>query len=129
MKLLKAEPNERDTTVKDVLVRALGAYFAERLETKVLARLAESSFSEWDDPRDAEYDRLCGGRSPRVNLRSIFLLAEQDDEWAVAARRYFSAESMQQLAQPLVSTSQEKLLAAIAWTRHRGGCASAFSTT
>jgi putative transposase len=42
------------------------------------------------------------------------LLAEQDDEWAVADRRYFSAESMQQLTQPLVTTSQEELLAAIA---------------
>jgi putative transposase len=42
------------------------------------------------------------------------LLAEQDDEWAVAERRYFSAESMQQLTQPLVTTSQEELLAAIA---------------
>ena len=42
------------------------------------------------------------------------LLAEQDDEWAVADRRYFSAESMQQLAQPLGTTSQEELLAAIA---------------
>ena len=58
MKLLKAEANERDTTVKDVLSRALEAYFADRLETKALARLAESSFSEWNDPRDAEYDRL-----------------------------------------------------------------------
>lgn len=42
------------------------------------------------------------------------LLAEQDDEWAVAERRYFSAESMQQLTELLVSTSQEELLAAIA---------------
>jgi hypothetical protein len=58
LKLLKAEANERDTTVKDVLARALEAYFAERLETKALAKLAESSFSEWDDPRDADYDRL-----------------------------------------------------------------------
>jgi putative transposase len=41
-------------------------------------------------------------------------LAEQDDEWAVVDRRYFSAESMQQLMQPLVATSQEELLAAIA---------------
>ena len=41
------------------------------------------------------------------------LLAEQDDEWAVADRRYFSAESMQQLTQPLVTMSQEELLAAI----------------
>jgi putative transposase len=42
------------------------------------------------------------------------LLTEQDDEWAVADRRYFSNESMQQLLQPLVATSQEELLAAIA---------------
>ena len=41
------------------------------------------------------------------------ILAEQDDEWAVADRRYFSAESMKQLTQPLVTTSQEELLAAI----------------
>jgi hypothetical protein len=58
VKLLKAEANERDTTVKEVLTRALEAYFAERLETKALAKLAESAFSEWDDPRDSDYDRL-----------------------------------------------------------------------
>lgn len=58
MRLLKAEANERDTTIKDVLSRALEAYFADRLETKALAKLAESSFDEWDDPRDADYDRL-----------------------------------------------------------------------
>lgn len=58
MKLLKAEANERDTTIKGVMVRALESYFADRLETKALAKIAESSFSEWDDPRDAEYDRL-----------------------------------------------------------------------
>lgn len=58
MKLLRAEANERDTSIRDVLVRALEGYFADRLETKALARLAEESFEEWDDPRDAEYDRL-----------------------------------------------------------------------
>jgi hypothetical protein len=58
MRLLKAEAAERETSVKDVLTRALEAYFAERLETRALARLAESSFSEWNDPRDAEYDSL-----------------------------------------------------------------------
>jgi len=58
LRLLKSEANERDTTIKEVLARALEAYFAERLETKALAKLAESSFSEWDDPRDADYDRL-----------------------------------------------------------------------
>jgi hypothetical protein len=58
LRLLKAEANERDTTIKEVLTAALEAYFADRLETKALAKLAESSFREWDDPRDRDYDRL-----------------------------------------------------------------------
>lgn len=58
LKLLKSEANERDSTVKEVLTRALEANFTDRLETKALAKLAESSFGEWDDPRDADYDRL-----------------------------------------------------------------------
>jgi len=58
IRLLKTEAVERDTTIKDVLTRALEAYFAEQLETKALARIAEATFSEWDDPRDADYDRL-----------------------------------------------------------------------
>ena len=58
LKLLEAEANGRDTTVKDVLTRALEAWFADRLETKALAKLAESSFREWNDPRDADYDRM-----------------------------------------------------------------------
>ncbi len=56
VKLLKVEANEGDTTVKEVLTRALEAYFADRLETRALATLARSAFGEWDDPRDAEYD-------------------------------------------------------------------------
>ena len=39
---------------------------------------------------------------------------EQDDEWAVADRRYFSAESMRQLTQPLPPTTAQELLTAIA---------------
>ena len=58
LRLLKAEANERDTTVKEVLIRALEAYFADRLESKAWARIAEASFTEWDDPRDTEYDSL-----------------------------------------------------------------------
>ena len=44
--------------IGDRTLEALEAYFADRLETKALAKLAESSFNEWDDARDAEYDRL-----------------------------------------------------------------------
>ena len=31
---------------------------ASVVEDRRLARLAESSFTEWDDPRDADYDHL-----------------------------------------------------------------------
>jgi len=41
------------------------------------------------------------------------VLAEQDDEWSVADRRCFSAESMRMLTQPLVLPGQEELLAAV----------------
>ena len=42
------------------------------------------------------------------------ILLEQDDEWAVAERRYFSAESMKQLNTPSLSTTAQEILAAIA---------------
>ena len=58
VRLLKVEAHETDTTIKEVLTRALEAWFADRLESKALAKLSESSFNEWDDPRDADYDRL-----------------------------------------------------------------------
>ena len=53
------------------------------------------------------------------NARSVLrligaILAEQDDEWAVAERRYFSAESMKRLLAPLVATTEQELLMAIA---------------
>lgn len=58
VKLLKAEALERDVTIKEVLTRALEAYFADRLETQAFARVAESAFDEWNDPRDSDYDAL-----------------------------------------------------------------------
>lgn len=58
LKLLKMEAHETDSSVKDVLVRALEGHFAHRLETKALQKASEAVFTEWDDPRDAEYDSL-----------------------------------------------------------------------
>jgi len=42
------------------------------------------------------------------------ILVEQDDEWTVAERRYFSAESMARLTAPLEVPSMQELLMAIA---------------
>ena len=42
------------------------------------------------------------------------VLLEQDDEWAVAERRYFSVESMARLTTPALSTTTQEILAAIA---------------
>ena len=38
---------------------------------------------------------------------------EQDDEWAVAERRYFSAESMTRLLTPTAAASEQELLLAM----------------
>ena len=41
------------------------------------------------------------------------ILLEQDDEWAVAERRYFSAESMTRLLTPTAAASEQELLMAM----------------
>ncbi len=42
------------------------------------------------------------------------VVAEQDDEWAVAERRYFSQESMRKLAEPEGGEDRQELMAMIA---------------
>jgi hypothetical protein len=58
VRLIRYEADATDSSMKDVVVRALEAYLAHRLETRALARAAERAFEEWNDPRDADYDKL-----------------------------------------------------------------------
>jgi hypothetical protein len=58
LKLLKREAEEQGSTVKSVLTHALECFFAHKLETKALAKISEETFSEWNDPRDSDYDKL-----------------------------------------------------------------------
>lgn len=58
LRLLKREAEESGISMKDVLVNALGGYFAHRLETRALAKAAEAVFSDWEDPLDSDYDKL-----------------------------------------------------------------------
>lgn len=58
IRLLKLEAQETGRSMKEVFVRALEAYFADRLETKALLKASEQAFEEWNDPRDSDYDKL-----------------------------------------------------------------------
>lgn len=58
LKLLKSEANEKNTSIKDVLITALESYFSHRIENKSLQRLAERTFDEWNDPKESDYDQL-----------------------------------------------------------------------
>ena len=58
LRLLKLEAAQEGTPIREVIVKALEGYFSARRENRAVMTLAEKVFSEWDNPKDSDYDRL-----------------------------------------------------------------------
>ena len=55
---LKLQAVQERKALREVVVEALQNYLSHKKENQNLMKLAEASFQEWDNPKDAEYDRL-----------------------------------------------------------------------
>ncbi len=58
VKMLKVQAMRSGTSMKNVIVKALEAYFTNEVEYQALLRGAEQTFAEWKHPADAAYDKL-----------------------------------------------------------------------
>lgn len=58
LKLLRLEAAQEGKALREVIVKALESYFSSKRENRAVMKLAEKVFSEWDNPKDSEYDRL-----------------------------------------------------------------------
>lgn len=57
-KKLKFVAADKDCSMREVIVSAMDAYFSDYLENRAVLKLSEKTFEEWDNPLDADYDRL-----------------------------------------------------------------------
>ena len=58
LRLLRLQAAHEGKALREIIVEALRNYFAEQWENRAVMKLAEKSFQEWDNPQDAEYDKL-----------------------------------------------------------------------
>ena len=56
--MLRLEAARAGKTQKAILVEALEAYFANRLEDEILLSSANLTFADWNNPDDSVYDAL-----------------------------------------------------------------------
>ncbi len=55
---LKIYAASHDLTLRDVIIQALDTLFTHQQENAALAKIANNSFAEWNNPLDQDYDRL-----------------------------------------------------------------------
>lgn len=55
---LKFLAAQEHLSLREIIVKAVDACFSDYLENRALAKLAEQTFAEWDNPQDSEYDKL-----------------------------------------------------------------------
>ena len=58
VKLLRLEAASEGKTLREVITSALESYFSAKRENQSVMKLAEQVFSEWDNTKDSDYDRL-----------------------------------------------------------------------
>lgn len=56
-RLLRLEAAHRGKAIREIVTEALEAYFSHKRENRAVMRLAEQTFEEWDNPKDADYDK------------------------------------------------------------------------
>ena len=55
---LKFLAAQEHLSLREIIMKAVNACFADYLENQAVAKLAEQAFAEWDNPQDATYDKL-----------------------------------------------------------------------
>ena len=58
VEMLRVQAARQRTTQKAIVIDALEAYFAHKLESAFLLKAAEKVFHEWDNEDDQVYDTL-----------------------------------------------------------------------
>ncbi len=58
MQMLKLEAQQKNITLREVLVTALECYFGHRLEQQLIYKAAQDTMHEWKDPKEDAYDKL-----------------------------------------------------------------------